>query len=255
MTSTTKNNFKKIIKILLIIIFWIGVWEIFSIFVNNNFLLPSVQKTAEELKAILISTSSYKIMLLTLLRVGLGFSLGVILGVFLGIVCQRIHLLDEIISPALLIIKSTPVASFIIILWITMSGNALSVFIAVLMVMPIIYQNVSDAYSSIDVNLSEVCDVFKFSKAKKFKLLVLPAITAYLVPAVITSLGLAWKAEIAAEIIAYTKSSIGQQINDAKFYMNTPRVFAWTIIVIVFSLIFEKIAKYFIRRFKNVNNH
>ena len=51
------------------------------------------------------------------------------------------------------------------------------------------------------------------------------------------------EAEIAAEIIAYTKHSIGQGINDAKYGMDTPTVFAWTLIIIIFSVILEKVAK------------
>ena len=62
--------------------------------------------------------------------------------------------------------------------------------------------------------------------------------------------GLAWKAEIAAEIIAYTKKSIGQGINDAKYNMDTPTVFAWTLLIILFSILLELGTKKLLRRFK-----
>jgi len=233
------------IKILLSILFWVAVWEISALAVGNDFLLPSVPATAKELLLLLKNPSSYKVMLLTLLRVGCGLILGIILGTSLGILCHRSSLLEGLVSPAVSVIKSTPVASFIILLWVIMSGDMLSVFIAILMVLPIIYQNVINAYSSIDKELSEVCDVFKFNKIKRFKLLTLPALTSFLAPAVITSAGLAWKAEIAAEIIAYTKNSIGQQINDAKYEMITPKVFAWTVIIIIFSSYLKHISTYF----------
>lgn len=255
MNSTTRNNLKKAVKILLSLLFWVSVWEIFALLTNNNFLLPSVPTTANELIIILKDISSYRVMLFTLLRVGCGLCIGIFSGIILGILCHKSSLLNTLVSPALLVMKSTPVASFIILLWIIMSGDALSVFIAVLMVTPIVYQNVIDAYSSVDVNLSEVCDVFKFSKFKRFNLLIRPTLTAFLIPATITSAGLAWKAEIAAEIIAYTKNSIGQHINDAKFEMNMPRVFAWTIIVIVFSLLLEKTTKNIVWRLKNGNHN
>jgi NitT/TauT family transport system permease protein len=131
-----------------------------------------------------------------------------------------------------------------------LSGDALSVFIGVLMVMPIIWQNTIDAYSSIDKNLIEVAEIFEFSNKKKFALLIYPTLKSFLYPAIITSAGLAWKAEIAAEIIAYTKKSIGQGINDAKYNMDTPTVFAWTILIITFSIILEIATKKLLRRFK-----
>jgi NitT/TauT family transport system permease protein len=82
------------------------------------------------------------------------------------------------------------------------------------------------------------------------RVLVIPQLVRYLIPAIVTATGLAWKSEIAAEIIAYTRNSIGQNINDAKFNMDSPTVFAWTIIVIALSIILELIAKLIMRRCK-----
>ena len=251
--STTKSKIFTAFRIAVAIAFWLAVWHVASAVIDNDFLLPSVSSTGRELLSIITSPASYKIMLFTLARVSMGLILGIIFGAGLGILCHRFKILKAIISPMISVIKSTPVASFIILLWIMMSGNTLSVVVAVLMVTPITYQNVFSAYSSIDKNLAELCDVFNFSEKKRFRFLVLPALLSYLVPAVVTSAGLAWKAEIAAEIIAYTKNSIGQNINDAKFYMETPRVFAWTVIVIVFSIALEFLTKLATRRMKNVN--
>ena len=70
----------------------------------------------------------------------------------------------------------------------------------------------------------------------------------YLYPAIITASGLAWKAEIAAEVIAYTKDSIGQGINDAKYNMETPTVFAWTLVIVLLSVLLEKCTRSLFRR-------
>ena len=185
----------------------------------------------------------------TAIRVICGFIIGGILGVALGVICNRFSLIYILLNPMFSIIKSTPVASFIVVLWVLLSGDALSVFIGVLMVMPIVWQSVIDGYRSIDVQLMEVTEIFHFGKIKKFKLLTFPALKKYLTPALITSCGLCWKAEIAAEIIAYTKKSIGQGINDAKQDLDTSTVFAWTIIIISLSIILEKITRKLLRRF------
>ena len=118
------------------------------------------------------------------------------------------------------------------------------------MVMPIVWQNVSDGFSAIDRELSEVCDAFEFSYKKRMKLLIIPTLSSYLFPALITSVGLAWKSEIAAEIIAYTKSSVGAMINDAKYNFETPKMFALTIIVVIMSLLLEAFTKFLIRRYR-----
>ena len=108
-----------------------------------------------------------------------------------------------------------------------------------------------DGYASIDSGLTEVADVFGFSYTKRLRLLVFPTLIKYLVPALISSVGLAWKSEIAAEIIAYTKNSIGYMINNAKTNFDTPRVFAWTIVIIVMSILLEFLTKIMMRRVRS----
>ena len=231
------------LKFILPLVFWLGIWHILSILINNDFLLPGIRATFTSLLDLLQTKDFYIALMFSTARVVAGLSLGVVFGFLIGALCHVSELASSLILPAISIIKSTPVASFIIVLWVLMSGDALSVFIGFLMVMPLIAQTTLSGLRSIDPGLLEVADVFEFSLIKRLKLLIIPTIKQLILPAVITSTGLAWKAEIAAEIIAYTKNSIGQGINDAKYNLNTPQVFAWTIVIIAFSIVLEKIAK------------
>ena len=228
--------------------FWLGIWQIAATVVDREFLLPGIPATLKALADLLVDRGFYIAVALSALRVALGLLLGIIFGIILAFVCRKFGLLDSLFSPAITVIKSTPVASFILLLWVLMSGDALSIFIGFLMVMPIIYQNVSQGISAIDPQLDEVCRVFRFSFSKRLRLLVLPTVKTYLYPAIITASGLAWKAEIAAEVIAYTKDSIGQGINDAKYNMETPTVFAWTLVIVLLSVLLEKCTRSLFRR-------
>ena len=240
----------KILRFILPFCFWLVLWWLGATIVDNSFLFPNVDETILALVSLVAKPSFYLVVLLTTIRVFLGFLLGCVLGFVLAILCNRFTVLEALISPIITIIKATPVASFIVLLWVMLSGNVLSIFIGFLMVMPIIWQNTMDAYSSIDRNLLEVTELFEFSAKMKFKILILPTLKKFLYPAIITSSGLAWKAEIAAEIIAYTQKSIGQGINDAKYNMDTPTVFAWTLLIILFSILLELGTKKLLRRFK-----
>ena len=243
-----KIKLKKVFRVFISIIFWLSAWTIASCLVNNSFLLPGIDETLEALRAVISDVQFPIIVLSTLLRVVVGLIFGIVLGILLAVLCYHFKIAASIIAPIISVIKSTPVASFIIILWILMSGDALTVFIALLMVMPIIWQNVMDGYRSIDNNLSEVCAVYGFNFFKRQRILVFPHLLRYIIPAVITASGLAWKSEIAAEIIAYTARSIGQQINDSRFDMDTPTVFAWTLIIITLSVVIELGTKAIFRR-------
>ena len=150
--------------------------------------------------------------------------------------------------------KATPVACIIVLLWLNMNYTEIAIFVVVLMVAPIVWQNVYDGYKTIDKSMSEVADVFQFSKLQRFKILIIPSVLSYLLPAIVTSVGLAWKAEIAAEIM--TANNIGKLIYDFKniSWDFTP-IFAWTVIIVVLSILLEKTTKYFLGRladgFKN----
>jgi len=117
------------------------------------------------------------------------------------------------------------------------------------MVMPLIWQNLMNGYEAIDPALCEVSRVFGFSRMKHLKLIVLPTLYRYFVPAVLTSVGLAWKSGIAAEIIAYTKNSIGEGIFNAKTFFEGDVMLAWTLTVVIISLSLEYLVKLLTRRF------
>ena len=178
----------------------------------------------------------------------LGVLLGVVSGIALAFLSNRFSLIKRTLSPIISVIKATPVVTFITLLWIILNGNALAIFIAFLMVMPIVWQNLLNGYDAIPKELSEVCEIFNFSRYKRFKILIFPILMQYLFPAVVTSVGLAWKAEIAAEIIAYTKVSIGQYIYDARYNLMSDRVFAWVAVIVVFSIALELLTKKILRR-------
>ena len=240
----------KTAKSILPILFWLLVWQALAMLVNHEYFLPDVFTTFKTLFALLCTGVFWRSALLTLCRVIAGLVIGTALGVVLAILANELSWVRALLSPAISVIKATPVATFIVILWIMMSGNALSILIAVLMVMPIVWQNLLDAFGAIDKDLIEMASVFEFSYKKRLKLIIFPTLLKFLLPALVTATGLAWKSEIAAEIIAYTKNSIGQQINDAKYYLETPLVFAWTIVIIVCSICLERLMKYLLSRCK-----
>jgi NitT/TauT family transport system permease protein len=54
-----------------------------------------------------------------------------------------------------------------------------------------------------------------------------------------TALGFAWKAVITAEILALPRLGIGRQMQFHKIHVEIPELFAWTLLVILLSVIME----------------
>ncbi len=251
MKSVT-NRIKVFFIGLAVFAFWIGVWWISALIVGNPYFLPSPADALVSLFSLMCKGYFYKVIFASFLRVLLGLGAGLLLGVLLGSISHSSVILRRFISPLITVLKAMPVATFIIILWITMWGAKLTVFIGVIMVLPIIYQNTLEGFDAIDPKLVELSRVFELSFARRLRLLIFPTLFSFISPALITSVGMAFKAQIAAEIIAYTKNSIGQYIFDAKYNLNTPEVFAWAIVIVIFSISVEGLTKLISRRIKNV---
>lgn len=257
MTSTMKNKQflpkNKVLRSILSAVVILSIWEIIALAVSDSYFMPRVEETFAALVKIVASKSFFKVIFTAFYRVISGIALGILLGIAVATICHKSDLVNTLLSPVISIMKATPVACIIVLLWIRLNYTEIAVFVVVLMVLPIIWQNVYDGFNAIDRNLTEVADIFQFSRIKRIKFLIIPSITSYLLPAIVTAIGLAWKAEIAAEIM--TNSNIGALIYDYKTVSyDSASIFAWTVIIVCFSIIFEKSARYLLRRASNELN-
>ena len=226
-------------------------WEILALIVNDSYILPDVLITAESLLEILASKTFFKVIFTAFYRVLSGLVLGIALGVTMAFLCHKFDILNTVLSPIISIMKATPVACIIVLLWIRLNYTEIAVFVVVLMVLPIVWQNVYDGFKSIDSNLSEVANVFELTKFRRLTVLVIPSVLSYLLPAIVTSVGLAWKAEVAAEIM--TNSNMGRLIYDFKTVsFDTASIFAWTVVIVTLSIVFEWATKRIFGRLMNV---
>ena len=227
------------------------VWEILALIVNDSYILPDVLITAESLLKILASKTFFKVVFTAFYRVISGLVLGIALGVTMAFLCHKFDILNTVLSPIISIMKAIPVACIIVLLWIRLNYTEIAVFVVVLMVLPIVWQNVYDGFKSIDSNLSEVANVFELTKFRRLTVLVIPSVLSYLLPAIVTSVGLAWKAEVAAEIM--TNSNMGRLIYDFKTVsFDTASIFAWTVVIVTLSIVFEWATKRIFGRLMNV---
>ena len=145
------------------------------------------------------------------------------------------------------IIKSTPVASIIMVLWVIIGSDTVPLAIAILMVMPMIWESAHNALNSADKSLLEVCAIYKISGLFKIKIMYWPLLITHTLPSILTASALAWKSGIAAEIISYTTNSIGKEIFLAKSYLEMASVFAWTIVVVLLSLAINYAVKHLLK--------
>ena len=218
----------------------LALWQLLAMAVGQQLLVPTPLSVVQRLGTIWREDGFWSTIWFTFRKIVVGFLLGLGFGLGFGALAGRFPLFEILFRPWAVMIKSIPVASFIIICLIWMSSARLSIFISFLMVLPIIYSNVLQSIHSVDRQMLEAVKVFRLSWPKRVLYLWLPQLKPYLLSACGVSLGISWKAGIAAEIIGIPAGSIGRMFYDAKVYFNTVDLFAWTVIVVVISVLFEK---------------
>ncbi|MBQ7336371.1 MAG: ABC transporter permease subunit [Clostridia bacterium] len=242
------NYAKRVCRVLLIPLFWLLVWWVAAWMIAKPLLFPTPWAVLKRLTELMATKEFYLITANSIWNVVFGILIAVIGGGILSLITSRISLLREAILPIMTVIKATPVASFIILALIWMGSANVPTFITVLIVLPVVWTNLDEGFSHMDPQLIEVAKVYKMPAWRTFRILTLPTLKPYFVSACRTSMGLAWKAGIAAEIIAMPRNTIGTMIGDAKQYIMTEDMFAWTLTVILLSLVIEFLFAWIFRK-------
>lgn len=230
---------KKILFHSCAVLFWLTVWQVAAMLIGKEILLPSPVQVCGRLFEMLDDRSFYMTCLSSSINILTGFICALALGIIIGLLMYRFSLADALFSPLIKVIRSTPVASFIILLLVWMRSSSIPTFISFLMVLPVVCANVTHGCKSINSELLEVVDVFDFSFGKKLKTLYIPSLIPFITSAAKTGIGLAWKAGVAAEVIAVAAGTIGAYLRDSKTYLETTDLFAWTVALILISAAME----------------
>lgn len=237
--SKREHFFSRFVSILL----WIAIWTIAAKIIDRELFLPGPLLVLSALYRLSASRIFWLSVLNSMKNILAGFFLAILSGLILSVVSYRLRFVRDFISLPLRIIRTVPVASFIILALLWVSSNRLSMLISFLMVIPIVYENILEGLLNIDPSLLEVLYIARTPALKKIKLVYIPCLLPHLSSSLSTGIGLAWKSGIAAEVIGISRNSIGNHLNQAKIYLQTPELFAWTITVIIISLIFEGAVK------------
>ena len=227
--------------------FWIGVWWIAALAVGQEILIPTPWRVLQALASQVVTPTFWQAVGLSFLRILAGFAAALIAGSVMAVLTTRFRVIRALFSPLLQIVRAAPVASFIILALVWILTDAVPAFIAFLMVLPIVWVNVEEGLRSVDPQLKEVAVLYRFGWWKTLTKLTLPSVMPFFLTACVNGLGFAWKSGVAAEVICMPTLAIGRQLAWAKNTMETPEVFAWTAVVIVLSILLEKLLMYFVR--------
>lgn len=260
-TSKTKETKEKLtkkqifLKILVkasifvgVFAFWILIWQLIYDVVGKDIIVPSPYNTWLRIKELVVQKEFWQITWSSVSRIILGYLCGVLMGLLLAVITTVSKFLYVLLKPLISIARATPVASLTIILIVWVTNQKVPLFIVGLMVFPIIWANTYEGIKNTDKKLLEMSRSFSVGPFKRLFHIYFPSVYPYFIAGASTALGLAWKSGVAAEILGSTQNSMGQQINDAKVMLDSEGKFAWTIVVVLLSIIFERALVFFLKR-------
>ncbi|MCH5343460.1 MAG: ATP-binding cassette domain-containing protein [Acetatifactor sp.] len=232
----------------IIILFWLLMWHLLALWVNNKIMLVTPFRALQALASMLPKETFWQSVAGSLIRIGLGFLLGLVVGILLAILSNRFSFLEELLSPVISLFKAVPVASLVVLFLIWWGSSFLAVAVCFLIVLPNLYINTLEGLKATDKRLLEMADVFRIPFFNRFFYIYRPALKPFLLSGLKLSLGMSWKSGVAAEVIGTPDLSIGERLYMSKIYLETAEVFAWTAVVILLSLFFEKLVLWLAER-------
>lgn len=228
------------------VLVWLLIWQAAGmafarLWPHGNLLLATPLAALAALWRLAQTAAFWQAVAASAVRIFGGFLISCALAVLCAALSARFRAVRELLYPPVAAVKAVPVVSFIILAMVWLDARQLSTFISALMVFPPVYLNVLAGIGSADGKLLEMAKVFRVPLRRRIGGIYVPAALPHFRSAVSLSLGLCWKAGLAAEVIGLPRGTMGEALYQAKVYYMTEELFAWTAVIVLVSVVFEKL--------------
>lgn len=228
--------------------FWLLVWEIAAALTGSELILPGILTTLRALAGLLVKAAFWQALASTFLRFLAGVLFSVLLGLVVGIASAFVAPIKALSQPFVSVIRSLPVVSVSILLNLWLKSPWVPLAVTFFVCFPVTWTNVVEGIESTDQVLIEMADLYGVGFFRKLRDLYLPAIEPFIAASLLTGFGMGWKSTVTAEVLANVQNSAGMDIYYAKLYLNTPELFAWTLVLIAVSMLTEALLRSLVLR-------
>lgn len=214
-------------------------WYIIYLIVDHPLLIPPISKVIETFFKMLIESSFLNALWHTAFRLIVSLFISSVCGISLGYLSAKNKTVELIFRPHVTILKTIPVISVIIIMYILVGYQIAPYIITFFMIFPIFYQATYQGIKAINQDLLDVYHLEMENRYLEIKYVYLQNIKDYLILASYQSFGLGFKVLVTSEFITQTQNSIGKLLYQAKVNLQYDYVFAITILLIIITVLVE----------------
>ena len=175
----------------------------------------------------------------TLGRVAAAFVLAMGIGSVIGIILGRHELLDRIFDPWVILLLNIPALVIIVLSYIWFGLNEVAAVGAVAInKIPNVVVTVREGARSLELQYAEMAKVFRFSRWKTLRHVVLPQLQPYFAASTRSGIALIWKIVLVVELLGRS-NGVGFQIHLYFQLFDVATILAYTLFFVAIMLLVE----------------
>ena len=237
-----KNNTNSIKGSLIMGFVWLLIWFAAAFAIGSDLILPGPVKTIQALAKLICTSGFWLDVLFTLFRVFAGAVISLAAGFVCAALASGNKAVREFLRLPVSFFKSIPVMAIIIYVILVVKADWVAIVVCILMCFPIAYTNMLSGMTSMSREFDELGEVLGLTSRQKRSIILRPELQPEIRASVDLIMGMSWKVVVASEVLAIPGHSIGYQMLNSKYYLETPDLFAYIIVLIILSLAVEKLA-------------
>jgi len=226
-------------------LFYALVWEMAALMVHRAIILPSFSSVITLMFSQLFSPVLFVSLGISLIRVLIGTMIALTLALITSLLVEAYPVLKPWFRPLVLVSKTIPNITYILIILIWFSREMTVSIITLLILFPVLYSHLSTAIETILPEYNDLRQLFPENYFHRLIKVILPLIKPHLIESIQTAISLGFKVGVMAELLGQVQPGLGYQLYLAKLDLNTTALFAYTGWMILTVVLSEKVIGHF----------
>lgn len=223
-------------------------WTLAAAAVDSEYVLPTVGETLSAAVKMFADKTFYVAMGGTLIRVAIAFLLSFSIALTIAFASYKSEVCGAVFAPLIKIMRALPTVAVVLLLLFWTNSRVAPVIVTMLVVIPTLFTDLSNAFNGIDRDLTEMCKAFSVPSRERFLEVEFPQVLPSLLNSAGAGLSLNLKLMVAAEVLAQTARSAGYLLNTAKVYFEISEMLALVAVIIVAGVIVEYVFAAFAKK-------
>ena len=215
------------------------VWIVAFRIIANDYILPSFSETAASLFQTLGEGAFWRALLNTLGRTLLAFAVSIVLGVGLALLARLFRGVRSFFAPLISILRTLPTMAVILILLIWTTPSVAPVIVAGLVLFPAAYAAALTAMDEVHESYGALSRAYGIKRTRQAFRMYLPLSAPSVLGQAGAILSMGLKIAVSGEVLSSTAKSLGGMMQEAKLFLEMPRLLALTLAAVLLGFLLE----------------